>query len=149
MPHYRLTWTGDGSLDLSAVLDVRGKPILFDKKGAQAVVDEISLKHPVVTRYGKAGMLVAEDLSNRVAQQAPTPPAAPAATAPPKLKPPAPPAPPPEPPKEEPPPKPPEEDVVTSSKVEAAPDDEAEELDTSTTTRSSKPKGKYKSRGGK
>jgi outer membrane biosynthesis protein TonB len=155
MPNYRLTWNGDGSLDLSAVLDVQGKPILFDKKGAQAVVDENSLKHPVISRYGKAGMLVAEDLSNVVAKQAPTPPAAPAATAPPAPKAAPKPAPPPEepPPKEEPPkeepPKeePPKEDVVTSVKIEAEPDDTAEELDKpKTTTR--KPKGKAK-RGGK
>lgn len=148
MPNYRLTWNGDGSLDLSAVLDVQGKPILFDKKGAQAVVDENSLKHPVISRYGKAGMLVAEDLSNVVAKQAPTPPAAPAATAPPAPKAAPKPAPPPEepPPKEEPPKEePPKEDVVTSAKADES-KEEVEEKPAYTTTR--KPKGKTK-RGGK
>jgi hypothetical protein len=77
MAKYRLTWTGDGSLDLSQVPDDRGVPIVFTKKGAEAVVDEGSYRHPLVQRCLKSG-LEATSLESGVVQQAPAPPKAPA-----------------------------------------------------------------------
>lgn len=48
---YRLTWRGEGSLDLSQILDVRGIPILFAKKEAVIVVDEGTVRHPLIQQY--------------------------------------------------------------------------------------------------
>lgn len=89
MAKHRLTWTGDGSLDLSQVLDDRGVPIIFTKKGDEAVVNEGSYRHPLVQRCLKSG-LTATSLDG-AAPQAPAPvkaaPAAPkAAPAPPPPK---------------------------------------------------------------
>ena len=85
MAKHRLTWTGDGSLDLSQVLDDRGVPILFPKKNAEAVVTEGALKHPLVQRYLKPG----GGLKSEPLGEGPAVPAAPAAApaAPPKPKP--------------------------------------------------------------
>ena len=87
MAKHRLTWTGDGSLDLSQVLDERGIPILFPKTGAAVIVRESALKHPLVQRYLKPGA----GMTSEVVGEGPAVPAAPAAapapTAPPKPKP--------------------------------------------------------------
>jgi len=85
MAKHRLTWTGDGSLDLSQVLDDRGIPILFPKTGAEVIVNEGTLTHPFVQRYLKPGA----GLKNEVVGNGPAVPAAPAAApaAPPTPKP--------------------------------------------------------------
>lgn len=87
MAKHRLTWTGDGSLDLSQVLDDRGIPILFPKTGAAVIVRESALKHPLVQRYLKPGA----GMKSEVVGEGPAVPAAPAAApapaAPPKPKP--------------------------------------------------------------
>jgi hypothetical protein len=83
MAKHRLTWTGDGSLDLSQVPDERGVPIVFTKPGDEAVVNEGSYRHPLVQRYLKSG-LKAESLDGAV-PQAPAP--APKAPAVPKTAP--------------------------------------------------------------
>ena len=111
MAKHRLTWTGDGSLDLTQVLDDRGIPILFPKKGADVIVRDGALTHPFIQRYLKPGAgLKAEQVGD-----GPAVPAAPAAApaAPPKPKP----APTPDPkPKEE---KAPEPEAKAEMKEEA------------------------------
>jgi len=88
MAKHRLTWNGHGSLDLSQVLDVRGVPILFPKPGTAVVVDENTLRHPIVQRYLKSPSLEAVNLDGPAAAPAPVKAAPP---------PPPPPAPTPEP----------------------------------------------------
>jgi len=56
MAKYRLIWERDGALDLSQVLDDRGKPILLTEKGAFVTVDAAALQHPVVKRYLGSGL---------------------------------------------------------------------------------------------
>jgi outer membrane biosynthesis protein TonB len=117
MDKYRLTWKGDGSLDLSQVLDDRGQPIVLAEKGAGANVDAVTFKHPLVQHYLKAG-LEATKLGGPAPVSAPAP--APAAA--PKPAPKA--APKPEPPKEEPPkeePKTTEVDLTDNVSVEEKP----------------------------
>jgi hypothetical protein len=144
---YRLVRTDPGVLDLSQVLDDQGKPILLSKQGAEVVVDENTLKHPLVARYVGAG-LHAEEVS-LTPVQAPATPVVPAATAPP----PAPP--PPEPPKKEPVAPPPEEtkpaeevmtstDTSTDKPAEDDSEDKEEESKASTTK-----KAKYSGRSSK
>lgn len=84
MAKYRLTWTGDGSLDLSQVLDDRGVPIVLTKPGAEAVVTEGGYRHPLVQRCLKSG-LKATPLDGPVTQAAAPP--APKAPAVPKTAP--------------------------------------------------------------
>lgn len=124
MAKHRLTWNGHGSLDLSQVLDVRGVPILFPKPGTAVVVDENTLRHPIVQRYLKSPSLEAVNLDGPAAAPAPVKAAPP---------PPPPPAPTPEPMPEptpilEPPVTPPPpstpEDATATTPVEA--DDKAE-----------------------
>jgi len=95
MDKYRLTWQGDGSLDLSQVLDDRGQPILLTEKGAGATVDAVTYQHPLVQHYLKSGLQGAP-------LGAPAP-VAQAAAAPSPAPKPAPPKAPPEPKKAEPP----------------------------------------------
>ena len=76
MAKYRLTWQGDGALDLSQITDVRGLPVFFPKKGAVVVVNELSLKNPLLAKYLEPrGALKAENLA---VPAAPPPPPAPA-----------------------------------------------------------------------
>lgn len=107
MDKYRLTWKGDGSLDLSQVLDDRGQPIVLTEKGAGATVDAVTYKHPLVQHYLKSGLE-----GQKLGGPAPVATPAPAATAAPKPAPKA--APKPEPPKEE----PPKEPKVETKKVD-------------------------------
>ncbi len=86
MAKHRLTWTGDGSLDLSQVLDDRGIPILFPKTGAAVIVRDNALKHPLVLRYLKPGA----GMKSEVVGEGPAVPAAPAAAAPAPAAPPKP-----------------------------------------------------------
>lgn len=118
MDKYRLTWQGDGSLDLSQVLDDRGVPIVLATRGAGATVDAVTFQHPLVQHYLKSGLEAAK-------LGAPAPVAAPAATmtatpvAPDPAPEEAPPEPPKEPPKEE--PKTHEVDLKDSMSVEEKP----------------------------
>lgn len=90
MRKYCLTWQGDGSLDLSQVLDDGGVPIIFPTKGAAAVVDEQTYKHPHVQNYLRAG-LVATQLGTPAPEPVAAPP--PAVVAPKPTPAPAPPSP--------------------------------------------------------
>lgn len=83
MAKYRLTWTGDGSLDLSQVRDDQGIPIVLIKPGAETVVTEDGYRHPLVQRYLTRG-LKATLLDGPVTQAA-APPAPKAPPAVPKM----------------------------------------------------------------
>lgn len=74
MPKYRLTWQGTGALDLSQVLDVRGKPVLLTKPGDSVVVDRGTYGHPLVQRYVGSGLKVDEIGTKTPVQAAPAPP---------------------------------------------------------------------------
>lgn len=56
MTKYRLTWTGDGSLDLSQILDERGRPVVLTQKGAKAIVSAATYQHPLIRHYEKSGL---------------------------------------------------------------------------------------------
>jgi len=98
MQKYSLTWQGDGSLDLSQVLDDRGVPIIFSAKGAIAVVDMQTYKHPHIQNYLRAG-LVATPLGTPTPEPVAAPPPTISAPKPllpavPRAEPPSPPVPP-------------------------------------------------------
>lgn len=158
MQKYRLVWDGAGSLDLSQVLDERGVPVIFAKRGAAVIVDGLTFKHPLVQNYLTSG-LKATPLGGPAAPAVPV--VAPAAPPPPpKPVPPvvtAAPAPKPVPPpvKEPEPPKPDtvtvslrdtvkmeEEPVAPKVSEDSPPDEETEEPDAP-----EKPKGGSKRRG--
>ena len=147
MAKYRLTWTGDGSLDLSQVPDDRGVPIVFTKPGDTAVVNEGSYRHPLVQRYLKSGLKA--DSPDGAVQQAPAP--APKAPAVPKT------APEPTPPAKEPETKKVEaKDVMTSaSKLDVKPtattgvETETESADKGAKDEPAPSKPKFKGRGSK
>jgi hypothetical protein len=144
---YRIVRTDPGVLDLSQVLDDRGKPILLSGVGAATVVDEHTLKHPLVARYVGAG-LAAEEVS-LTPVQAPATPVVPAATAPPPAPPPKP-TPPPAPPPEE--PKPAVDDSPVMTSVDTPSTDEpsdADSKDEESTTSTTKKKAKTSGRSGK
>lgn len=56
MQKYCLEWQGDGSLDLSQVLDEHGVPVIFPRRGATAIVDARTFSHPHIQNYLKAGL---------------------------------------------------------------------------------------------
>lgn len=85
---YRLVRTEVGVLDLSQVLDDQGRPILLDGVGAEVVVAEHVVKHPLVARYVGAGIQAEE-----IPVQVPRVPVTPAVSAPPPAPPVAKPAP--------------------------------------------------------
>lgn len=72
MGKHRLTWTGDGALDLSQILDDRGVPVQFTQKGQSVAVPSAVVAHPVIKRYLKSG-LVAEALDVQITTSAPAP----------------------------------------------------------------------------
>lgn len=53
---YRLIWQKNTPLDLSQILDDRGRPIVFIGKGAQVTVDAITYKHPLIQKYCGNGL---------------------------------------------------------------------------------------------
>lgn len=60
MATYRLVWTGDGALDLSQVLDTRGRPIVLSPKQCTVSVKDEALKNSHVQRYLATPYLTAE-----------------------------------------------------------------------------------------
>lgn len=93
---FRLIRTDVGVLDLTQVLDDQGRPLLLRGKGAEVVVAEHALKHPLVARYIDAGIEAVEipvqvpsvPVASGVPAPPPTPPVAkPAPVAPPVRKP--------------------------------------------------------------
>lgn len=102
MQKYRLEWQGDGSLDLSQVLDEHGIPVIFPRRGATAIVDARTFAHPHIQNYLGAGLKGTPLGHTSPSPIPPTPPSLPLAPAPAPApeKPPAPPVvsePPPEP----------------------------------------------------
>jgi hypothetical protein len=71
MVKYRLTWQGAGALDLSQVTDDAGLPVLFAGPGSIVVVNDGTLRHPLVQNYLHDG-LKAERLGPAI--EAPPPP---------------------------------------------------------------------------
>jgi len=59
MATYRLTWSGTGVLDLSQVLDTRGRPIVLSAQQPVISIPESVLKNPYIQRY-LGGDLTAE-----------------------------------------------------------------------------------------
>lgn len=57
---YRLVRTDPGALDLSQILDDKGRPILLKKAGDFAIVNEPTSKHPLVQRFLGAGLQMQE-----------------------------------------------------------------------------------------
>ncbi|MGD9209166.1 MAG: hypothetical protein PVI90_00245 [Desulfobacteraceae bacterium] len=53
---YCLTWQKNTPLDLSQILDTRGRPVVFIGKGANVTVDAITYKHPLIQKYLKCGL---------------------------------------------------------------------------------------------
>lgn len=80
MATYRLVWSGDGALDLSQVLDTRGRPIVLSPQQRTVSVVEEALKNPYIQRYLTTPQLKAELLDG---PKMPEPPSTP--TPPPSL----------------------------------------------------------------
>lgn len=53
---YRLIWQKSTPLDLSQILDDRGRPVVFIGKGANVTIDAITYKHPLVQKYCGNGL---------------------------------------------------------------------------------------------
>jgi len=74
MATYRLVWSGSGALDLSQVLDTRGRPIVLSPQQREVSVVGDVLKNPYLQRYLSTPQLKAELLDG---PQQPTPSPAP------------------------------------------------------------------------
>ena len=53
---YCLTWQKNTPLDLSQILDTRGRPVVFIGKGANVTIDAVTYKHPLIQKYLKCGL---------------------------------------------------------------------------------------------
>jgi len=51
MRKVRLTWSGTGSLDVPQLRDAWGKPLFFPHPGAMCVVDEDTLRQPILAPF--------------------------------------------------------------------------------------------------
>lgn len=89
MATYRLVWSGDGALDLSQVLDTRGRPIVLSSQQRAVSIVEEALKSPYVQRYLSTPYLKAELLDGPKPIMSPpaTPPAPVSPLPPPVVKP--------------------------------------------------------------
>lgn len=53
---YRLTWQKDTPLDLSQILDTRGRPVIFTGKNTSVIIDGITYTHPLIQKYCGKGI---------------------------------------------------------------------------------------------
>lgn len=85
MATYRLVWSGDGALDLSQVLDTRGRPIVLSPQQRAVSVKDEALKNSHIQRYLATPYLTAELLDGP--KPVVSPPAAASPPSPPKATP--------------------------------------------------------------
>ena len=73
MATYRLVWSGDGALDLSQILDTRGRPIVLSPRQRIVSIASDVLKSPYLQRYLATPHLKAELLDGSVTPTVPPP----------------------------------------------------------------------------